>query len=185
MAEAPAYQSGLIAALRGGGNASGVSVPGMTMTPNAPARQGSPMSFGNTSSFGNLMTPPSFAPAQGAAQAPGDFGRFFNPLSNAARPMNGNQTTPQASQPMPSFQPQMTGNLMPAPSFQPPPMTGNLMPAPQFAPAQDYVAPPPTPPMQQTAPQINYEMDDEGNRTGAIIGFNEDGEPYRYFPSFE
>ena len=67
MAEAPAYQSGLIAALRGGGNASGVSVPGMTMMPNAPARQGSPMSFGGTSSSGNLMTPPSFAPAQGAA----------------------------------------------------------------------------------------------------------------------
>jgi hypothetical protein len=171
MAEAPAYQSGLIAALRGGGNASGVSVPGMTMTPNAPARQGSPMSFGGTSSFGNLMTPPSFAPAQGAARAPGDFGRFFNLLSNASRSMNGNQMTPQASQPMPSF--------------QPPPMTGNLMPAPQFAPAQDYVAPPPTPPMQQTAPQINYEMDDEGNRTGAIIGVGPDGEPYRYFPSFE
>ena len=127
MAEAPAYQSGLIAALRGGGNASGVSVPGMTMTPNAPARQGSPMPFGGTSSFGNLMTPPSFAPAQGAAQAPGDFGRFFNLLSSSRPSMNSNPMTQPSSQPM---QPQMTGNLMPMP---------------QFAPAQDYVAPPPTP----------------------------------------
>jgi len=128
MAEAPAYQSGLIAALRGGGNASGVSVPGMTMTPNAPARQGSPMSFGGTSSFGNLMTPPSFAPAQGAAQAPGDFSRFFNLLRSSRPSMNGNPMTQPSSQPM---QPQMTGNLMPVP---------------QFAPAQDYVAPPPAPP---------------------------------------
>ena len=145
MAEAPAYQSGLIAALRGGGNASGVSVPGMTMTPNAPARQGSPMPFGGTSSFGNLMTPPSFAPAQGAAQAPGDFNRFFNLLNGARQSMNGNQMTPQASQPMPSF--------------QPPPMTGNLMPAPQFAPAQDYIAPPraaPTPPPGTMGPGGSY-----------------------------
>ena len=129
MAEAPAYQSGLIAALRGGGNASGVSVPGMTMMPNAPARQGSPMSFGGTSPFGNLMTPPSFAPAQGAA-----------PMQPP--PMAG---MPQASQP--------------APSFQPPPMAGNLMPAPQFAPAQDYVAPPqaaPTPPPGTFAPGGAY-----------------------------
>ena len=129
MAEAPAYQSGLIAALRGGGNASGVSVPGMTMMPNAPARQGSPMSFGGTSSFGNLMTPPAFAPARGA-------------LPMQPPPMAG---MPQASQP--------------APSFQPPPMAGNLMPAPQFAPAQDYVAPPqaaPTPPPGTFAPGGAY-----------------------------
>jgi hypothetical protein len=129
MAEAPAYQSGLIAALRGGGNASGVSVPGMTMMPNAPARQGSPMSFGGTSSFGNLMTPPSFAPAQGA-------------LPMQPPPMAG---MPQSSQPMPSF--------------QPPPMTGNLMPAPQFAPAQDYIAPPraaPTPPPGTIGPGGSY-----------------------------
>ena len=149
MAEAPAYQSGLIAALRGGGNASGVSVPGMTMMPNAPARQGSPMSFGGTSSFGNLMTPPSFAPAQGAA-----------PMQPP--PMAG---MPQASQP--------------APQFAPPPMTGNLMPAPQFAPAQDYIAPPqaaPTPPPGTFAPggayvnqygQWVYPGDDDG---GSYIG---------------
>ena len=143
MAEAPAYQSGLIAALRGGGNASGVSVPGMTMMPNAPARQGSPMSFGGTSSFGNLMTPPSFAPAQGAA-----------PMQPP--PMAG---MPQASQP--------------APQFAPPPMTGNLMPAPQFAPAQDYVAPPPpqpaapaAPPYYETDDGYRYTLvfDDEGNQ---------------------
>ena len=144
MAEAPAYQSSLIAALRGGGNASGVSVPGVTMMPNAPARQGSPMSFSGTSSFGNLMTPPSFAPARGA-------------LPMQPPPMAG---MPQASQP--------------APSFQPPPMTGNLMPAPQFAPAQDYIAPPqaaPTPPPGTFAPggayvnqygQWVYPGDDDG-----------------------
>jgi len=149
MAEAPAYQSSLIAALRGGGNASGVSVPGMTMMPNAPARQGSPMPFGGTSSFGNLMTPPSFAPAQGAAQAPGDFGRFFNLLSNANPSMNGNPMTQPSSQPMQPMQPPAAAGMpqasQPMPSFQPPQMTGNLMPMPQFAPAQDYVAPPPTP----------------------------------------
>jgi hypothetical protein len=149
MAEAPAYQSGLIAALRGGGNASGVSVPGMTMMPNAPARQGSPMSFGGTSSFGNLMTPPSFAPARGA-------------LPMQPPPRTG---MPQAPQP--------------APQFAPPPATGNLMPAPQFAPAQDYVAPPqaaPTPPPGTFAPggayvnqygQWVYPGDDDGYDPGS------------------
>ena len=156
MAEAPAYQSGLIAALRGGGNASGVSVPGVTMMPNAPARQGSPMSFGGTSSFGNLMTPPSFAPARGA-------------LPMQPPPMAG---MPQASQPMPSF--------------QPPPMTGNLMPAPQFAPAQDYVAPAraaPTPPPGTFAPggayvnqygQWVYPGDDDNTDYGYVGGGNGD-----------
>ena len=148
MAEAPAYQSGLIAALRGGGNASGVSVPNMTMMPNAPARQGSPMSFGGTSSFGNLMTPPSFAPARGA-------------LPMQPPPMAG---MPQASQPMPSF--------------QPPPMTGNLMPAPQFAPAQDYIAPPqaaPTPPPGTFAPGGAYV-----NQYGQWVypGDDDDGSSY-------
>jgi hypothetical protein len=69
--------------------------------------------------------------------------------------------------------------------FVPPSMTGNLMPAPDMPRAPDYVPPPPPPaPVQPPAPQINYEMDDEGNRTGAIIGVGPDGEPYRYFPSF-
>ena len=166
MAEAPAYQSGLIAALRGGGNASGVSVPGMTMMPNAPARQGSPMSFGGTSSFGNLMTPPSFAPAQGAA-----------PMRPS--PIAG---MPQASQPAPQFAPPpMTGMppvSQPMPSFQPPAMTGNLMPAPQFAPAQDYVAPPqaaPTPPPGTFAPGGAYV-----NQYGQWVYPGDDDDGYYY-----
>jgi hypothetical protein len=105
------------------------------------------MSFGGTSSFGNLMTPPSFAPAQGAAQAPGDFSRFFNLLRSSRPSMNGNPMTQPSSQPMqPPPAAGMPQASQPMPSFQPPQMTGNLMPVPQFAPAQDYVAPPPAPP---------------------------------------
>ena len=104
----------------------------------------------------------------------------FNPMSFGAPQMSGNLMTPPSMPRAPSYSP--PGQQ----AFMPPPMTGNLMPAPDMPRAPDYVPPPPPPaPVQPPAPQINYEMDDEGNRTGAIIGVGPDGEPYRYFPSFE
>ena len=93
---------------------------------------------------------------------------------------NGSSTTSLDQQQEPFY---FSANEQP---FVLPPMTGNLMPAPDMPRAPDYAPPPPPPPpAAPPAPQINYEMDEEGNRTGAIIGVGPDGEPYRYFPSFE
>lgn len=129
MPEAPAYQSGLIAALRGGeSQPSQVSVPGVTMMPNTPRPGGGPTLFGGAPMTGNLMTPPSFPPAQGAM--------------------------PRQSQQQQPLTATFMGMPLQIPREFAPQMSGNLMPVPQFSPAPDYVAPPPKP-VDPNAPFIN------------------------------
>lgn len=151
MPEAPAYQSGLIAALRGGSpQASQVSVPGVTMMPNAPRPSGSPSLFGGAPMTGNLMTPPSF------------------PLAQGAMPRQSQQQQP------------LTATFMGMPLQIPrefaPQMSGNLMPVPQFSPAPDYVAPPPQP-MPTYQPPPYFQNPESGYRWV----YNADGDQVPYY----
>jgi hypothetical protein len=186
MPEGQGYQSGLIAALRGSSPNDAPTTPGIQFLPNAPMAPFNPMSFGSPQMSGNLMTPPNFQRPQSAApmqrelpQRVIQLGSLPLPIPDGVpdygtRPRMGVTPGPLAETPQSMDMP-----------FVLPPMTGNLMPAPDMPRAPDYVPPPPPAPVQPPAPQINYEMDEEGNRTGAIIGVGPDGEPYRYFPSFE
>ena len=177
MADSPAYQSGLIAALRGSSPNDAPTTPGIQFLPNAPMAPFNPMSFGAPQMSGNLMVPPALqqgAPAQPRVRETPQQTVNFMGLPLPVPPGVSNGTS----------QPRM--GVTPGPMAQMPSLTGNLMPVPDQPRAPDYVPPPPKPaPVQPPAPQINYEMDENGNRTGAIIGINADGEPYRYFPSFE
>ena len=153
MPEAPAYQSGLIAALRGGeSQPSQVSVPGVTMMPNTPRPGGGPTLFGGAPMTGNLMTPPSFPPAQGAM--------------------------PRQSQQQQPLTATFMGMPLQIPREFAPQMSGNLMPVPQFAPAQTYIPPPP-PSMPPTAPAAPPFYTDE--ESGYRWTYNADGEQVPYY----
>lgn len=153
MAEAPAYSSNLIAALRGeSGSTQNPSVPSVQFMPNQSPSQQTGMGFQMPMAGGNLASTPQMTYAPEAFNFTG--GQFQMP-SLSGNLMQSPTTAPIATTPSQPFQP--------LPEFQMPSLTGNLMPAPEMQAPQPYVPPPPVALAPAPAPtQTQMMTDDEG-----------------------